>query len=195
MKIVIKIVIIFLCIGYCLAEEQDTVAQIPLQQLKQQAENGDAAAQTELARRYAYGEGVPQDYAKCYEYAYQAAEKGNARAMRMISNCYINGIGGVAQNTQKGIEWITRAAEAGDTLSMGNLGVAYLNGVGAGKDVAKAREWFEKAAARGDIEAQHNLGLCYLNGIGVAKDEEHAEQWLRIAADNGNADAKELLRK
>jgi uncharacterized membrane protein len=45
---------------------------------KRAAEQGDAKAQCDLARRYSRGDGVPQDYAKALEWYTKVAEQENA---------------------------------------------------------------------------------------------------------------------
>ena len=56
-----KILISFLFFSLIGLTAGEDLQKLPLPELEQQAEAGGAEAQTELARRYAYGEGVPQE--------------------------------------------------------------------------------------------------------------------------------------
>ena len=168
-KTILISLLIFSLIGLTAGED---LQKLPLLELEQQVETGNAEAQAELARRYAYGEGVPRDYEKCYKLAVQAAERGNAHAMRTVAACYMRGVGGVERDRQKALEWINRAAEAGDIVSLGNVGVMYYLGEGVKCDVQKGVHMFEQAAKGGDTNAQYKLGIAYIKGDGVPKDEE-----------------------
>ena len=58
-----------------------------------QALNGDAQAQRELAQRYYDGEGVEQDYAKAFELYSEAAAQGDAEAQFSVAYMYDMGEG------------------------------------------------------------------------------------------------------
>ena len=72
MKTILISFLFFSLIGLTTGED---LQELPLPELEQQAEAGGAEAQAELAHRYAYGEGVPQDYEKCYKLSVLTAEK------------------------------------------------------------------------------------------------------------------------
>jgi TPR repeat protein len=57
------------------------------------AEQGYAAAQTNLGVMYANGQGVPQDYAEALKWYRKAAEQGNAGAQRNLGAMYSLGRG------------------------------------------------------------------------------------------------------
>ena len=59
---------------------------------------------------YNYGQGVPRDYARAFEWYKKAAENGNIRAMDYLGDMYKNG-DGVVRDKQKAEEW-KRKAEA-----------------------------------------------------------------------------------
>ena len=62
-----------------------------INELKQQAEQGNADAQLELASLYRNGQGVVQSYEKAVEWYTKAAEQGYAQAQNDLGVCYKNG--------------------------------------------------------------------------------------------------------
>jgi len=81
-----------------------------------QALNGDAQAQRELAQRYYDGEGVEQDYAKAFELYSEAAAQGDAEAQFSVAYMYDMGEG-VELDDLKAIEYYTLAAEQGNAAA------------------------------------------------------------------------------
>jgi len=59
-------------------------AQIALGTLRVQAAEGDVKAQLDLAYRYRDGKGVTKDAAEAMNWAYRAADSGNADAMDFV---------------------------------------------------------------------------------------------------------------
>jgi TIR domain/Sel1 repeat len=165
------------------------------------AKLGDPGSMKNLGRFYAYGHGVPQDYAKAREWYEKAAAETaidvsdyHAQAMYSLGVLYHNG-SGVPQDYAKAREWYEKAAAKGDAYAMANLGVLYHNGSGVPQDYAKAREWYEKAAAKDHAQAMGNLGVLFHNGSGVAQDYAKAREWYEKAAAKGNEDAKQRLER
>ncbi len=64
-----------------------------LDELIQQAEQGDAKAQTDLGSRYAEGDGVPIDFGKAEKWFKSAAEKGNPLAEYNMGLMFARGEG------------------------------------------------------------------------------------------------------
>ena len=73
------------------------------------AEKGDRKAQYWLAKHYAKGEGVKQDYFKAAEYLHQAADGGYAWAQNDLGAAYANGLG-VKQDYAEAATWYRKAA-------------------------------------------------------------------------------------
>lgn len=155
--------------------------------LKNQAENGDAAAQAALGMNYERGlSGFPEDFAKAAAWYCKAAEQGHAMAQLSIGIAYNQGQG-VPQDYAQAAFWWRKAAEQGIGQAQSNLGVLYFNGQGVPQDNAQAAFWYRKAADQCDADAQHNLGLLYYAGKGVPLDHAQAAAWLRKAAEQGHA--------
>ena len=159
------------------------------EQVKKNAEQGDATAQTNLGVMYANGCGVIQNDAEAHVWFSKAAEQGSAVAQRNLGVVYARGRG-VTQNTAEAFAWFRKAAEQGDTIAQTNLGVMYARGLGVAQNAAEAFAWFHKVAEQGDAAAQTNLGVMYAHGRGVAQNIAEACAWYRKAAEQGYANAQ-----
>lgn len=165
-------------------------AQAPdLAGLRQQAEQGDARAQTELGYRYHTGEDVERDFEAAVQWYLRAAEQGQADAQYNLGVAYAFGEG-VERDLQQATAWYRRAAEQGHKVAAFSLGLAYLYGDGVDRDTAQAANWFHQAAEQGYIRAQVHLASLYHAGDGIAQDYEQAAYWYRQAAEHGDVTAQ-----
>jgi TPR repeat protein len=154
-------------------------AQIDPELLKK-AEAGDAITQTNLGGIYLFGEGVPKDYKKAFEWLSKAAKQGNARAQNGLGRIYQYG-NGVSQDYKKAVEWYSKSAEQGYAKAQANLGAMYHQGFGVQQDYKKAFDLYIKAAEQGFDEGQLMLGSLYYDGIGVQKDIVTGCAWIYLA--------------
>jgi peptidoglycan hydrolase-like protein with peptidoglycan-binding domain len=83
-------------------------------QLRQAAEQGDAAAQVALGFRYERGQGVTRDEAEAVRWYRMAAEQGYATAQYNLGRMYANGRGGLAKDDAEAVRWFRKAAEQGN---------------------------------------------------------------------------------
>ena len=165
--------------------------QIGSRTLRTAAAKGDAAAEFEVALRYAEGRGVPQDLAKAAEWFDRAANKGVAPAQFRLAGLYEKGLG-VPKNLDTARRLYLAAAEAGNAKAMHNLAVLNAEGVDGKPDYPTAAKWFAKAASYGVGDSQYNLGILYARGIGVQPNLPEAYKWFALAARDGD---KESARK
>lgn len=185
-------------------EEQQAARQAAAEQdpdtLRCQAEQGDVAAQIDLAHLYEEGDVVPLDtneaakwYRKAAEQYRKAAERGDASTQMALARMYRDGKG-VPQNTGEAFKWYRRAAEQGDASAQEKL--AWMYGSWAvSKDYKEAAKWRRKAAEQGYSAAQTNLALMYMNGEGVPQDYREAAKWYRKGAERGNFYDQNALAK
>ena len=171
---------------------QPSEENLDLKTLRQDAEQGDAGAQSILGVMYATGEGVPQDYREAVKWSRLAADQGNAGAQYNLGWMYTTGEG-VAQDSREAVKWYRLAADQGYAVAQHNLGVIYATGEGVAQDYREAEKWSRLAADQGLAGAQYNLGWMYTTGEGVAQDSREAVKWYRLAADQGNASAQSNL--
>ncbi len=134
--------------------------------LKEDAENGDAKAQTTLGVMYFTGQAISKDEsgkilstdaAKAAAWFHRAALQGNADAEFNLGLMYATGQGGLTQDSTKAVEFFQKAALKGNADAQNNLGAMYQLGEGIEKNDVKAKEWYTKSAAQGNSDAQANL--------------------------------------
>ncbi|MPZ38851.1 MAG: hypothetical protein GEU95_12455 [Rhizobiales bacterium] len=156
--------------------------------LRTAAVNGDAAAEFEIATRFADGRGVPQSLAEAAIWFERAASKGLVQAQFRLGGLYEKGIG-VLKNLGTARRLYIAAAEAGHAKAMHNLAVIYAEGAGGKPDYASAARWFRKAADHGVTDSQYNLAILYARGIGVQPNMAEAFKWFALASREGDRDA------
>jgi TPR repeat protein len=163
-----------------------------MSQLREAAEKGDAAAQSNLGTLYADGRGVARDEAEAVRWYREAADQGYGRAQLNLGWMYQRGAG-VTQDDAEAVRWYRQAAEQGNAEAQNNLGVMYGAGRGVERDDSEAVRWYRKAAEQGNADAQYNLGAMYTHGLGVAQDHREAARWYRRSAEQGDADAQYIM--
>ncbi|MGC1361021.1 MAG: tetratricopeptide repeat protein [Silvibacterium sp.] len=122
--------------------------------LKEQAAGGDAEAQYNLGDLYAFGPGVPQDYALAAIWYRKAAEQGSAQAQYMLGGAYATGQG-VPQDYAEAYFWLDLSA-AGKVTGIGPKGTAKLR-----EEAAKTRD----------------LAASFLTPADLSRVQERARKW------------------
>ncbi|MGH6839714.1 MAG: tetratricopeptide repeat protein [Methylocella sp.] len=158
----------------------------PSKDLVAKAEAGDAAAQFDLAVRYAEGGAGPRDFGLAAQWYERAAQQGLAVAEYRLGSLYEKGLG-VGKDMQRAKDLYQRAAEKGNTRAMHNLGV--LAAEGSKPNYTSAALWFGKAAEYGIRDSQYNLAVLLGRGLGLPKDLVKSYTWFAIVAAAGDADA------
>ena len=92
------ILLLSACLGLGTLVAQD------INTLKQQAQKGNASAQSNLGLMYRKGEGVPQDYVQAAKWTRLAADQGDAQAQYNLGVMNDNGQG-VPQDDNHAIKW------------------------------------------------------------------------------------------
>jgi uncharacterized protein len=136
------------------------------QKLREDAEAGDAKAQTTLGVMYFTGEAISKDASgkvlstdatKAAAWFHRAALQGYADAQFNLGLMYATGQGGLTQDSVKAIDFFRKAALQGNADAQNNLGAMYHMGEGIKQDNAEAKKWYAKSAAQGNVDAQTNL--------------------------------------
>jgi hypothetical protein len=106
------------------------------------AENGDAAAQLQLGKRYYEGEGRehPPDYDEALKWFHLAADQENAEAQTRIGMMYHFGKG-VPRDDAEAARWYLLAANGGYAWAQLQLFNMYQQGLGVPRDDQEARKW------------------------------------------------------
>jgi uncharacterized protein len=190
-------------------------------ELLERAIQGDAVAQGELGAAYLTGTGVPQDYAKAFEWCRRGAEQGDVVAQYGLSAMYSRGYG-VPVDYVLAYMWSNLAAaqEAREEFANARDELA---AVMRPEQIAEAqrlsREWLRRGqeqnspevatrgrgqmpdldkiirdAQQGDPWAQFALGAYYdRGGGGLPQDDDEAVKWYRRSADQGARYAQYFL--
>jgi uncharacterized protein len=169
------------------------VGAVIFDDLKAQAQAGNADAQYRVGVAYEEGQDVAMDDAQAVFWFRKAAEQGQAAAERQLGGRYFSGRG-VDKNLAEAFRWYSKAAAQGDADAAYNLGVMFDYGIGATNDVAVAAGWYRKAADQNLPEAQNRLAQLYEQGRGVSQDLAEAQKWYGVAAEQGIQEAQAKLR-
>ena len=142
------------------------------------ADQGSAAAQTNLGDIYDLGHGVPQNYAEAVKWYRLAADQGSAAAQNNLGALYASGHG-VPQNYTEAVKWYRLAADQGDDIAQYNLGVMYLTGSGVPVDYVLAYMWFALAAKAGDRAAVNSgdFAAQSMTRVQIAEAQKLAREW------------------
>ncbi|MGI8569409.1 MAG: hypothetical protein ACR2KT_10230 [Methylocella sp.] len=143
----------------------------PSKNLLRKAEAGDAAAQFDLAVRYAEGGAGPRNFELAAQWYEKAAQQGLAVAEYRLGSLYEKGLG-VGKDMQRAKDLYQRAAAEG------------------GKpNYTSAALWLGQAAEYGIRDSQYNLAVLLGRGLGLPKDLVKSYTWCAIVAATGDADA------
>jgi TPR repeat protein len=172
--------------------------------LQYAAENGVPAAQWQLGRMYAKGDGVGKDDLRAFEYFSRIANAhaddapGTPQA-RIVANAFVS----LGRYYQTGIPNSPVKADVGRALDMYSyaatyfgdpdaqyhLGRMHLDGTGAvPKDAWRAARWFVRAAHKGQHQAQAMLGAMLFKGDQVPRQAARGLMWLTLAREVAGAD-------
>jgi TPR repeat protein len=144
------------------------------------AEQGDAAAQSNLGFMCRDGQGVVQDDKEAVKWFRKSAEQRYAAAQYNLGWMYERGQG-VVQDYKEAVKWYRKSAEQGNADAQYSLGFMYYYGQGVVQDYKEAVKWYRKSAEQGNADAQFNLGSMYFAGVDVTRDYEQALKWYRKA--------------
>lgn len=164
----------------------------PLALLSAAAEQGDAAAQMELGRRYEQGDGVVQNFARAASWYAKAAEAGTLEAANRLGRFHHAGLG-VARDIPRAISLLERAAESGRAEHLYDLALVLETEAEDDAMLSRAAALYRRAAEAGHTDAAVSLGVLLQDGRGVPEDFKAAETLYRAAAEQGHARAQNNL--
>jgi len=156
--------------------------------LRAAAMAGDAAAEFEVATRFAEGHGVPPSTETAARWLGRAAKQGLAPAQFRLGGFYEKGVG-VKKDLAMARDLYAAAAAKGNGKAMHNLAVLYAEGINGPADYRAAAHWFRKAADRGITDSQYNLAILYARGVGVDQNYTESYRWFALAANAGDNEA------
>ena len=154
------------------------------------AEQGDAAAEFNLARMYEDGIGVAQDTAKATQLYFSSANKGNMHAQATLGYYYEQGII-VEKNANEALRWKELADEQRNLAAQKDA--ADCENFFVSGDYDKAFLPCNYAANQGDAEAKFHLAQMYEYGMGGEQNTALAMSMYFDAAEKGSARAQSTL--
>ncbi len=167
---------------------------LALQEFQEAANQGDAAAESNLGLMYARGLGVEENGTKALALYQQSAKKGYADAMINMGSLYTTGNKDVKKNAQLGIYWYEQAMKAGKKGEGAyNIGLIYCFGRGVEKNYTAAAKYFNIGAKNGYLLSMEMLGYLYLNGQGLSTNYQQAYNYFYKAKMLGDKDAEQGL--
>lgn len=130
--------------------------------LREAAEGGNPAAQSELAARQRAGHCAPADAAETLRWLRSAADAGDAVARYYLARCYQKG-DGVEQDVSQALTWFARAGESGSPTGWLTYGMLL-----AAHDPSRISEAFDavkRAADARDPDALAQMATWCLDGV------------------------------
>ena len=155
--------------------------------LRKNAEQGDADAQYSLGVRYYYGYGVPEDNVEAAKWYRKAAEQGYADAEYSLGVMYANGQG-VAEDDAEAVKWYRKAAEQGYAKAQYKLGIMYDFGDGVAEDDVVAYMWWNLAAAQGHEGCKKGKDILSkkMTREKIAEAQKLSREWLAKRSSDDN---------
>jgi hypothetical protein len=141
-----------------------------------------------MARFFANGWGVDQDYAKARHHANRGVELGLEYAKNVLGYLAVNGFG-EPKDEVHGFALIREAADAGELTAMYAMSFQYFNKEAVGDNVAQGLAWLKRAAEAGHQDAIVKLGHRYLYGEAVDQDAARALELFEKAREHRDSQA------
>lgn len=166
------------------------------QYLYNEAVNGNAQAQFELANAY-YHLKTDDGNIKTTEWLEKSAAQGYKPAQRMLGAVYYYGLTG-NKNYYKARQFLEQSLQhdnsAADASTFHLLGIMFADGLGVRQDCNKALDLFNQAKHKID-KSLMSIGYIYLMGCSGKKDLIKAKEYFGQACDKGDQDGCDEYRK
>ncbi len=173
-------------------ESNDVQLEGSLNELREQAESGDAAAMRRLYMRYALTGHVEQARAWADKFRTSLiakADAGDTKAMLLLGTNYLTGREYTTPDTAKAATWLSKATEAGEPTAAYILGDFFSrqgNKTEADKAYQRAFEVYSQLAEQGNSNAQYWQGYMLQQGLGTATDAAAGLALMEKSAGQGN---------
>ena len=122
-------------------------ATMPIAQLQQAAQSGQAVAQFFLGNHYKVGQGVRRDLDQAFAWFKKAADQGIPSAQLNVGQMYASGLG-VRKDLNAAKNYFMKAARMGDNRASYNLAVLEERA----KNYAAAYQWYELSTRDGMLD-------------------------------------------
>ena len=142
---------------------------------------GDRWSLHSLGVLYQFGEGVPVDYARAFDYHTRALAAGAVVSHDSLAQMYGRGQGRPVDWERAVFHWKV-AALAGSVVADWELGDYYSDPELGGQDSAQAEHHYLRSARSGSFFGLHNLGTFYRDRVGKPRE---ALKWWKVAMRKG----------
>lgn len=132
-------------------------------------------------------------YTKAREGIELLAESGNVKAIKLLGDYYLEGLGGIEQDYARAMEYFVMAADEDYADAQAQIAYMYMEGLGVEVSYEQAMEWNNRAAQQNNAQGQSQIGYMYHMGLGVTQNLDEAGRWYARAVDQGHAWATEKL--
>jgi len=130
----------------------------------QSRRSGHPAGENGVGYLYAYGRGVPRDYAQAMSWYRKAADKNYAVALNNIGRLFADGLG-VPADFAQAMTWYPQGGRSELFGGAGQHRARSMSAARASRRItAQPAEWLRKAADQGFAPAQNDLGKLYADG-------------------------------
>ncbi len=146
------------------------------------AQQGDLAAQRNVAHMLRRGLGVEEDLERARGFYEQSAEFGFVTAQVNLAFMLLVGEGGDT-DAENAAYWFDRAARAGHPVAQYNLAVLYEQGTGLEKNMPLALGWYASAAQNGNKDALDRLARLVPDLPGPEKPASDGDDHVARAPD------------
>jgi TPR repeat protein len=150
-----------------------------------------AAAERQVADRYANDDSGVYDMGKALVWYERAAAQRDLQAELALGNFYITSH--ESADIKRALSWYGKASAQHSVSADYNIGQIYYRGVGIPQDLKEAHKWLLRAAERGYKPAQYDLAEMYYRGIGVPEDWVKSYAWLEVSGTAENNPAAQDL--
>lgn len=172
--------------------DHDTAEQQRLQLLIQNAEQGHANSQYQLAQYY-LADGAAQDLSLGIHYLFLAAQQDHLAANQDIAEAYANGKV-LPKDQQQALSFIKRCIHLGDQSGLYDYYAGVLLGtIDPDQRQRVFQHLLQQSKEHKDVQAKTLIGLAYFHGWYVQKNETMALRYWSEAAQTQHPQALNLI--
>lgn len=164
---------------YSLRQAKEESILVPIHEKKLLIRSKDALLM-EAEKRF-----ISHDLSTAFDKIKEMADKGNARAMYLLSIYYFNGYANITKSEKKGNEWLNKSAKKGESLARLCTARLSKNEAERNKQLSAVIPEIIALAQVDDVFAQHEIANLFIKGEGVSKDSLRGISWLVKAAKAG----------
>jgi TPR repeat protein len=150
-----------------------------IEDLRRDADSGNAQAQIALGLSYLRGRGVSKDIDQSVRYFRLASQSGSPTGMFHFAACLEGGVG-IKQDLREAVALFKRSADGGVAAAVERYARALDCGRGVPENQAKALKYYKRGADLGLPKCQYYYARACLEGRGVPVNLSEALRYYRL---------------